>query len=41
MSYIRSTFQAPYSIVSAKQRAKKYYRKFMQEFAEATSAPVH
>jgi hypothetical protein len=41
MSYIRSSFLPPYSDVSAKQRAKKYYRKFMQEFAEATSMPVH
>jgi hypothetical protein len=41
MSYIRSPFEPPYSTVLVKQRAKKYYRKFMQEFAEATLAPAH
>jgi hypothetical protein len=41
MSCIRPPFQAPYSIASAKQKAKKYSRKFMQEFVETTSIPVH
>jgi hypothetical protein len=39
MSSIGPPCQVPNSIASAKQKAKKYFRKFMQEFAEVTSVP--
>jgi hypothetical protein len=41
MSCIGPPFQVPYSIASAKEKAKKYSRKFMWEFKEATSVPAH
>jgi hypothetical protein len=41
MSYIRPPFQAPCSVASAKQKANKYSRKFIQESTEATSVLVH
>jgi hypothetical protein len=33
--------QVPYSVASAKQKAKKYFRKFMQQFVEVTLVPTH
>jgi hypothetical protein len=41
MSYIRPPFWVPISVASAKPKDKKYTKKFMQEFAEATSVLVH
>jgi hypothetical protein len=41
MNCVGPSFQVPYSVASAKQKDKKYSRKFMQEFAEATLVLVH